>query len=43
MSVSLIVPATGRERAARGVCFKDEDKSKCTRPDASRSSRGDIA
>ena len=38
-----MVPATGRDKAARGVCFKDPCKSKCTSPGACRSRRGDIA
>ena len=43
MRVSLIVPATGLDRAAKGVCVKDVDIIRCTRPGAFFSMRGEIA
>src|ERR1700685_1030039 len=42
-SVFLIVPATGLDKAAKGVCFKDVDIMRCTRPGASRSIRAETA
>lgn len=43
MSVFLIVPATGRESAARGVAWSEELRTRWTIPGASRSSNGLIA
>lgn len=37
MRVLRIVPATGRDRAASGVCFKDVERIRWIKPGASRS------
>lgn len=42
-SVDPIVPATGREREARGVIWIDELSKRWTTPGAERSKSGDIA
>lgn len=42
-SVFLTVPATGRAKAAYGVCFNEDEISKCTSPEADRSINGEIA
>jgi hypothetical protein len=41
--VLLIIPAMGRERAARGVCLSDSAMMRWTRPGAGRSSSGEMA
>lgn len=38
-----MVPATGRESDAKGVCFNEEDRTRWTKPGAWRSIRGDTA
>lgn len=42
MIVFLIVPATGRDKAANGVRFREEDRMRCTKPGASRSNSDEI-
>jgi hypothetical protein len=39
MSVALRVPTTGRDRTARGVCFKPSFSSACATPGASLQTR----
>jgi len=42
-SVLPMVPATGRESDARGVCFREEDRIRWIKPGAWRSMSGDTA
>ena len=42
-SVFLIVPATGLDNAASGVCLIEAESTRCTIPDAYRSIKGEIA
>ena len=43
ISVFCTVPATGRERAAKCVCFREAAKMRCTSPGAGRSINEEIA
>jgi len=43
IKVFLIVPATGLESAAKGVCLRDEEIMRWTRPGAGRSMSGVMA